>query len=188
MMPAMDPKGRPGERTYCGRLIAPDPSIPGSGPQLRKTIQAIQDGAETQKKLDLQWEAAKALEQERNQLVAQVARLKQERDAATGRAVLAEREAAELRNGWKDLAEAPRAHNGMKVSIRGFIGRVSEYLDRKGCGGDAFQLREIQRHLCEVWRRRGEPGIVAEFGALYCLDKDGPIEEPEDDEEEGGEE
>jgi hypothetical protein len=88
-----------------------------------------------------------------------------------------------VKEGWKAAAEAPHVHRGMKVSLRGFIGRVSEYLARKDQGGDAFQLREIQRHLCEVWRRRGEPGIVAEFGALYCLDQDGPIEEPEEDDE-----
>ena len=94
------------------------------------------------------------------------------------------------RKGWKELAEAPHKHQGMMVSLRGFIMRVSEYLDRKDQGGDAFVLREIQRNLCEVWNRRGDPRIVAEFGALYCLDKDGPIEETpddDDDEEEGSE-
>lgn len=92
------------------------------------------------------------------------------------------------RKGWKELAEAPHKHQGMMVSLRGFVLRVSEYLDRKDQGGDAFVLREIQRNLCEVWNRRGDPRIVAEFGALYCLDKDGPIEETDDDDdEEGGE-
>lgn len=92
------------------------------------------------------------------------------------------------RKGWKELAEAPHKHQGMMVSLRGFVLRVSEYLDRKDQGGDAFVLREIQRNLCKVWNRRGDPRIVAEFGALYCLDKDGPIEEVEDDDdEEGGE-
>jgi hypothetical protein len=104
----------------------------------------------------------------------QIATLTRERDEARSEAEL-------TRNGWKDMAEAPHAHRGMRVSLRGFIGRVSKYLDRKDQGGDGYQLREIQRHLCEVWKHRGEPGIVAEFGALYCLDKDGPIEEPEDD-------
>lgn len=91
------------------------------------------------------------------------------------------------RKGWKELAEAPHKHQGMMVSLRGFVLRVSEYLDRKDQGGDAFVLREIQRNLCEVWNRRVDPRIVAEFGALYCLDKDGPIEETDDDDEEGSE-
>lgn len=91
------------------------------------------------------------------------------------------------RKGWKELAEAPHKCQGMMVSLRGFIQRVSEYLDRKDQGGDAFVLREIQRNLCEVWSRRGDPRIVAEFGALYCLDKDGPIEEVEDDDDKGDE-
>ena len=88
------------------------------------------------------------------------------------------------RKGWKELAEAPHKHQGMMVSLRGFIMRVSKYLDRKDQGGDAFVLREIQRNLCEVWNRRGDPRIVAEFGALYCLDKDGPIEDADDDDDE----
>ena len=54
------------------------------------------DDAETQRKFDLQWEAAKALEKERNELAAQVARLQEERDAALGRAALAEMARAEL--------------------------------------------------------------------------------------------
>lgn len=91
------------------------------------------------------------------------------------------------RKGWKELAEAPHKHQGMMVSLRGFVLRVSEYLDRKDQGGDAFVLREIQRNLCEVWNRRGDPRIVAEFGALYRLDKDGPIEEVEGDDDKGDE-
>lgn len=91
------------------------------------------------------------------------------------------------RKGWKELAESPHKHQGMMVSLRGFIMRVSDYLDRRDQGGDAFVLREIQRNLCEVWDRRGDPRIVAEFGALYCLDKDGPIEEVEGDDDKGDE-
>lgn len=96
-------------------------------------------------------------------------------------------EVEHLKQGWKALAEAPYPRKGMKVSLRGFIGRVSEYLERKGQGGDAFQLREIQRHLCEVWDRRGEPAMVSEFGTLYCLDMEGPIMEREDPDEEDAE-
>lgn len=92
------------------------------------------------------------------------------------------------REDWKALAEAPYPRKGMKVSLYGFISRVSEYLERRGQGGDAFQLREIQRHLCEVWDRRGEPAMVSEFGTLYCLDKEGPILEREDPDEEEDEE
>lgn len=109
-------------------------------------------------------------------------------DAVRGELEAMRSELESTRKGWKELAEAPHKHQGMMVSLRGFVLRVSEYLDRKDQGGDAFVLREIQRNLCEVWNRRGDPRIVAEFGALYCLDKDGPIEETDDDDdEEGGE-
>ena len=117
--------------------------------------------------------------------IEQAKRFRDEAEGLREELAVSRTELEKAKAGWKALAEAPHTHRGMKVSLRGFIGRVSEYLDRKDQGGDAFQLREIQRHLCEVWRRRGEPGIVAEFGALYCLDKDGPIEEPEDDDEDG---
>lgn len=98
---------------------------------------------------------------------------------------------ASLRRGWKELAEAPHPRKGMCQSLGGLIARVSEILEGKADtrdeldygSGYAFTLRELHRNLKEVWIRRGEPGIVAEFGALYCLDTEDPAQEVEDPEE-----
>lgn len=88
------------------------PSLPGSSPSLAAKVQEIQAGAvmvgpvddETAHKLELQWEAAKALEKERNELQAELDKTRaQLSDAirakgdAEGRAALAEREVAKLK-------------------------------------------------------------------------------------------
>lgn len=99
-----------------------------------------------------------------------------------------------LRSSWKEQAEAPCQCVGMKQSLAGLVRGVSEMLERadgrNSSSGQghyyAFVLRELHRNLHEVWERRGEPGIVAEFGSLYYLDCEQPTQEPEDDDEEGG--
>ena len=103
-----------------------------------------------------------------------------------------EDEVATLRRGWKELAEAPHPRRGMRQSLGGLIARVSEILEGKADArteldygsGYAFTLREMHRNLKEVWNRRGEPGIVSEFGTLYCLDTEEPAQEVEDPDDE----
>lgn len=103
-----------------------------------------------------------------------------------------EEEVAMLRRGWKELAEAPHPRKGMRQSLGGLIARVSEILEGKTDArteldygsGYAFTLREMHRNLKEVWNRRGEPGIVTEFGTLYCLDTEEPAQEVEDPDDE----
>jgi hypothetical protein len=100
---------------------------------------------------------------------------------------------AKLRDvGWKGIAEAPYPHRGMKQSLTGLIARISEILEGRAdardevdyAAGYAYALRTLHRHMHEMWEHRGEPTIVAEFGALYCLDSELPAQEPDDEDEE----
>ena len=72
----------------------------------------------------------------------------------------------------------------MKQSLTGLISNISVILERHGCPGYAYTLRALHRHMHEMWERRGEPTIVAEFGALYCLDSELPSQEPDEEGEE----
>lgn len=100
---------------------------------------------------------------------------------------------AKLRDvGWKGIAEAPYPHRGMKQSLASLIDRISKILEGRAdardevdyAAGYAYALRTLHRHMHEMWERRGEPTIVAEFGALYCLDSELPAQEPDDEGEE----
>jgi len=55
----------------------------------------------------------------------------------------------------------------MMVSLSGVLVRAAETCNRGGAQHLDWPLRELLKHLDELYQRRAEPGILEEFFATY---------------------
>jgi len=55
----------------------------------------------------------------------------------------------------------------MMVSLSGVLIRAAKTCERNGAQHLDWPLRELLRHLDEMYQRRAEPGILDEFFAIY---------------------